>query len=67
MPPALQYGPCAVNTLGPLAGGGGTEKQRLLVRIQTAATPDEGIEAIAEKLDPDPGADHRSCPAPTAV
>jgi hypothetical protein len=28
------------------------EKQRLLVRIQTAATPDEGIEAIAEKLDP---------------
>ena len=28
------------------------EKQRLFVRIQTAATPDEGIEAIAEKLDP---------------
>jgi VIT1/CCC1 family predicted Fe2+/Mn2+ transporter len=28
------------------------EKQRLLVRIQTAATPDEGIEAIADKLDP---------------
>ena len=28
------------------------EKQRLLVHIQTAATPDEGIEAIAEKLDP---------------
>lgn len=28
------------------------EKQRLLVSIQTAATPDEGIEAIAEKLDP---------------
>jgi VIT1/CCC1 family predicted Fe2+/Mn2+ transporter len=27
------------------------EKQRLLVRIHTAATPDEGIEAIAEKLD----------------
>ena len=28
------------------------EKQRLLVSIQTAATPEEGIEAIAEKLDP---------------
>jgi VIT1/CCC1 family predicted Fe2+/Mn2+ transporter len=28
------------------------EKQRLFVRIHTAATPDEGIEAIAEKLDP---------------
>jgi VIT1/CCC1 family predicted Fe2+/Mn2+ transporter len=28
------------------------EKQRLLVSLQTAATPDEGIAAIAEKLDP---------------
>lgn len=28
------------------------EKQRLLMRIQSAATPDEAVEAIAEKLDP---------------
>jgi VIT1/CCC1 family predicted Fe2+/Mn2+ transporter len=28
------------------------EKQRLLERVQTATTPAEGIEAIAEKLDP---------------
>ncbi len=28
------------------------EKQRLLASVQTAATPDEGIKAIAEKLDP---------------